>query len=102
MDAVLVYTLIDSGLWEGHHEGRRCWRDTYSESYITKYTSMRRSYHVCLDWKTRAFPKRCIEWTFGVLRGQIGYSRVSRKTGWYMLGYLEKEMPTPTARGRSI
>ena len=42
MDAVLVYTLIDSGLWEGHHEGRRCWRDTYSESYITEYTSMLR------------------------------------------------------------
>jgi len=26
------------GLWEGHHEGRRCSRDTYSKSYITKYT----------------------------------------------------------------
>jgi len=28
--------------WEGHHESRRCSRDTYPESYITKYTSIRR------------------------------------------------------------
>jgi len=24
-------------LWEGYHESRRCSRDTYPESYITKY-----------------------------------------------------------------
>jgi len=29
-------------LWEGHHESRRCSRDTYPESYITKYASIRR------------------------------------------------------------
>ena len=34
--------LIDSGLvgstvWEGYRESRRCSRDTYPESYITKY-----------------------------------------------------------------
>ena len=29
-------------LWEGYCEGRRCPRDTYPESYITKYTSIRR------------------------------------------------------------
>ena len=29
-------------LWEGYHESRRCSRDTYSESYITKYTHIRR------------------------------------------------------------
>jgi len=28
-------------LWEGNHESRRCSRDTYPESYITKYTSIR-------------------------------------------------------------
>ena len=28
--------------WEGYHESRRCSRDTYPESYITKYTSIRR------------------------------------------------------------
>ena len=28
--------------WEGYHESRRCSRDTYPESYITKYTSTRR------------------------------------------------------------
>jgi len=29
-------------LWEGCRESRRCSRDTYPESYITKYTSIRR------------------------------------------------------------
>ena len=29
-------------LWEGYHESRRCSRDTYPESYITKYTSIQR------------------------------------------------------------
>ena len=29
-------------LREGHQESRRCSRDTYPESYITKYTSIRR------------------------------------------------------------
>jgi len=29
-------------LREGYHESRRCSRDTYPESYITKYTSIRR------------------------------------------------------------
>ena len=33
--------VIDSGL-EGYHESRRCSRDTYPESYITKYTRIRR------------------------------------------------------------
>ena len=28
--------------WEGYRESRRCSRDTYPESYITKYTSIRR------------------------------------------------------------
>jgi len=31
-----------TSLWEGYHESRRCSRDTYPESYITKYTSIRR------------------------------------------------------------
>jgi len=30
------------GLWQGCHESRKCSRDTYPESYITKYTSIRR------------------------------------------------------------
>ena len=38
--------MIDSGLvgllWEGCRESRRCSRDTYPESYIAKYTSIRR------------------------------------------------------------
>ena len=29
-----------NGFWEGYHESRRCSRDTYPESYITKYTSI--------------------------------------------------------------
>ena len=31
-----------NGFWEGYRETRRCSRDTYAESYITKYTSIRR------------------------------------------------------------
>ena len=31
-----------SRLWEGSLESRRCSRDTYPQSYITKYTSIRR------------------------------------------------------------
>ena len=31
-----------NGLWEGYHESRRCSGDTYPESYITKYPSIRR------------------------------------------------------------
>ena len=33
--------VIDSG-WKGYHESRRCSRDTYPESYTTKYPSIRR------------------------------------------------------------
>ena len=32
-------------LWEGCRESRRCFRDTYPESYITKYTSTRKVIH---------------------------------------------------------
>ena len=35
------HTLV-APFWEGHHESRRCSRDTYPDSYITKYTSIRR------------------------------------------------------------
>jgi len=30
-------------LWEGYHERRRCSRDTNPESYITRYTSIRKT-----------------------------------------------------------
>jgi hypothetical protein len=33
---------IDGKLWEGYHESRRCSRDTYPDSYITKDTSIRK------------------------------------------------------------
>ena len=32
---------MDDRLWEGYRESRRCSRDTYPESYITEYTSIR-------------------------------------------------------------
>ena len=35
-------TARKEALWEGYRESRRCFRDTYLESYITKYTSIRR------------------------------------------------------------
>ena len=34
------HTLVGP-LWEGYHESSRCFRDTYPESYITKFTSLR-------------------------------------------------------------
>ena len=45
--------MIDSGLvgstdWERYHNSRRCSRGTYPESYITKYTSVRR-YRAAVD-----------------------------------------------------
>ena len=36
--------------WEGYHESRRCKRDTYPESCITKYTSIRRNQSI---WSNR-------------------------------------------------
>ena len=36
-----VRRLRDDRLWEGYHESRRCSRDTYPESYITKYTKIK-------------------------------------------------------------
>ena len=49
-DLLLLYT----DLWEGCHESRRCSRDTYPESCITKYTSIRRKtvYYTCRDLTT--------------------------------------------------
>ena len=41
--ALMVQCLHGSDrLWAGYHESRRCSRDTYPESYITKHTSIRR------------------------------------------------------------
>jgi len=39
-----VSQLLMGPLWEGYRESRRCSRDTYPESYITQYTSIRRKY----------------------------------------------------------
>jgi len=36
--------------WAGYRESRRCSRDTYPESYITKYTSIRRNGTFCCDF----------------------------------------------------
>jgi len=38
-------------LWGGYHERRRGSRDTYPESYITKFTRIRRKFHLteCLN-----------------------------------------------------
>ena len=33
---------LESPLWEGYHESRRCSRNTHPESYIPKYTSVQR------------------------------------------------------------
>ena len=35
----LLFLVIAGPLWEGYRESRRCSRDTYPESYITKYTT---------------------------------------------------------------
>ena len=62
--------VIDSGLgwlaerWEGYHKGRRCSRDTHPESYITKYTSIRRVHS-----KKRACNSNFHTWTVWVGKG---------------------------------
>ena len=57
--ACRIHTLIDhtlvGPLWEGYRESRRCSRDTYPESYITKYTSVRRIHDVCYVVSARWF-----------------------------------------------
>ena len=35
-------------LWEGYRESRRCSRDPYTESYITKYTLLYEEYTVAV------------------------------------------------------
>ena len=35
----LLVGWLNGSLWEGCHESRRCLRDTFPESYITKYTT---------------------------------------------------------------
>ena len=44
-DRAIQASFPRGGLWEGYHESRRCSRDTYPESYILKYTSIRRKPH---------------------------------------------------------
>ena len=43
-------------VWEGYHESRRCSRDTYPESHITKYTSIQ----VLHTWILLAIVKQCL------------------------------------------
>ena len=65
--AVRRHTFNDRlGVGQGYREGRRCWRDTYPESYITHYTSIRRFEQTreregCVmscDYKLRFFLRR--------------------------------------------
>jgi len=65
--------VIDSGLvgstdfhWEGYHESRRCFRDTYPESYIARYTNIRRESHG-LQLRFRSAETRVA--TYGVQTG---------------------------------
>jgi len=46
-------------LSEGYRESRRCSRDTYPESYITKYTSIRRLKHLGLKVKLKVRNETC-------------------------------------------
>jgi len=65
-------------LWEGYHESKRCSRDTYPESYITKYTSIRRKHHPANSAVhtrlTSAFSEML------VLRSHPGFERCERST----------------------
>ena len=40
--------MLTSWVWEGYHKSKRCSRDTYPESYVIKYTSIRR---LKIAWK---------------------------------------------------
>jgi len=50
----------------GYHESRKCSRDTYPESYITKYTSMRRLTHArpLLQVETAVRPGKALRTPF--------------------------------------
>jgi len=61
-------------LWEGYRESRRCSRDTYPESYITKYTTYT---------KIKLFP-------LGAEGGGAG-----EPPGWTLQGYLAHKKPRP-------
>ena len=65
-------------IWEGYHESGRCLRDTYPESYITTFTSIRRQTIILyspVDVKWKEINLCCV-WVSG-LRFQIYRCRVS-------------------------
>ena len=43
---IIISSYNGWGLCEGCRESKRCSRDTYQESYITKYTGIRRLHHI--------------------------------------------------------
>ena len=62
---------------EGYHESRRCSRDTYPESYITKYTSIRRRRY-CLFAEKRPGP----DGGCPASRAQRVCSKFAQQRGW--------------------
>jgi len=68
--------MVDS-LWEGCRESRSCSRDTYPESYITKYTRIRRI----------TFEGPCV--------GIAAYSDTSLIRNRAPLGPYGRDMPRP-------
>ena len=48
---------VGSTVWEGYRESRRCSRDTYPESYITKYASKRKQRDVFAPSNSQSVPE---------------------------------------------
>ena len=72
------------GLWEGYHESRRCSRDTYPESYIENYTSVRRKSALPHGraFAVKVVPKRLPVFPFsGLLKDCKGHKTHRFETG---------------------
>ena len=83
--------LASGPLWEGHRESRRCSKDTYPESCITKYTSIRRLMN------KRGPGSPCRRWWAGPRPSGAGRASSSPLSA----RWREKEIQTAMAQGRS-
>ena len=83
-------------LWEGFHERRRCSRDTHPESYITKYTSIRRLGFMGLTVQGVEFPGSGltkVKRAGGKGRGGAREAREARE---------RQQVTSPSSRGAAI
>jgi len=81
--------------WEGYHESRRCSRDTYPESYITKYTSIRRQNECQENMKAVHARIACARNRVVFLLSLVQNGRNPSTVGYRLQGYLAYKKPHP-------